>query len=50
MFNIFKEFIVFLLTKKKYYLIPLIIIMFLLATIMVTGPGSPLAPFIYAVF
>lgn len=50
MLDIFKEFISFLLHKKKYYLIPLVVIMFLLGAILFTAPGSPLTPFIYAIF
>jgi hypothetical protein len=50
MLEIFKEFISFLLNKKKYYLIPLMIIMFLLGALLFVAPGSPVAPFIYAIF
>ena len=50
MFEIFKEFIGFLLTKKKYYLIPIAIILFAFGVILVTSQGSILAPYIYAIF
>ena len=50
MFNIIKEFFVFLLTKKKYYLIPIAVIMIIFGIILVTSQGSVFAPFIYTFF
>lgn len=45
-----KEFFGFLKTRKKYWLIPLVIILLLLSLVMVLTQGSALAPFIYSVF
>ena len=50
MYNILKEFINFLLTRKKYYLLPILLLLFIFGLIIVTGSGSPLTPYIYAVF
>jgi hypothetical protein len=50
MYNILKEFINFLLTRKKYYLLPILLLLFIFGFIIVTGSGSPLTPYIYAVF
>lgn len=46
----FREFWIFIKTRKKYWLIPLIILLFLIGTIVVLTAGSALAPFIYSVF
>lgn len=46
----FKEFWIFIKTRKKYWLIPLIILLFLIGAIVVLTAGSALAPFIYSVF
>jgi hypothetical protein len=40
----------FLRTRKKYWLIPLVIAMFLLGLLLVTAKGSAAAPFIYTLF
>jgi hypothetical protein len=49
-----KEFIpelwTFLKTRKKFWLLPLIIILLFLGIILIYGGGSALAPFIYALF
>jgi hypothetical protein len=44
------EFIAFLRVRKKYFLIPVILILFLIAGLMVLTGGSALAPFIYTLF
>ena len=41
---------VFLKTRKKYWLWPLIIILLLLGMLIVLSGGSALAPFIYTLF
>jgi len=41
---------VFLKTRKKYWLWPLIIILLLLGILIVLSGGSALAPFIYTLF
>jgi len=45
-----KELWVFLKTRKKYWLWPLIIILLLLGVLIVLSGGSALAPFIYTLF
>ena len=49
-FLILKEFINFLVNRKKYYLIPILLLLFIFGIIIVTGSGSSLTPYIYAVF
>jgi len=48
--SIFKEFMVFLKEHKKFWLIPIVIILLLLGFLIVLGQGSALAPFIYTIF
>ncbi|MEL7587160.1 MAG: DUF5989 family protein [Prolixibacteraceae bacterium] len=48
--NILKEFATFLWQEKKYWLWPLMIVLFLFGTLMVFTEGSALAPFIYSLF
>lgn len=45
--GIFKEFLHFLLHEKKYWLIPLIVILLILVGLMVLMENSPIVPFIY---
>lgn len=45
-----KELFLFLKTRKKYWLIPLIIILILMGGLIVLAGGSALAPFIYSLF
>ncbi len=44
------EFWTFLRVRKKWWLLPIIIIMALMGTLMVFAQGSALAPFIYTIF
>jgi hypothetical protein len=46
----FKELFLFLKTRKKFWLMPLIIILLLLAFIIVLTSVPALAPFIYTLF
>jgi uncharacterized membrane protein YjdF len=48
--QILREFIGFLAHRKKYWLMPIILILFLFGLIIVTGQGSVLTPFIYTMF
>ena len=50
MFSILKEFISFIVKKRKYYLIPILLILLAFGAIIVTSQGSSVAPFIYAIF
>lgn len=45
-----KEFWMFLRTRKKYWLVPLTVILLLLGALIVLSGGSALAPFIYSLF
>jgi hypothetical protein len=46
----FKEFFLFLRSRKKYWLIPLILMLILISAIVVLTASSALAPFIYSLF
>lgn len=48
--GIVKEFFQFLFSKKKYWLIPVIIILLLLGILVVLTEGTAIAPFIYTLF
>ena len=50
MIDFFREFIQFLGQRKKYWLIPTIVMMLLLSIVIVMTQGSALAPFIYSLF
>ena len=45
-----KEFITFLVIRKKYWLLPIIIAIFLLGGLIILSQGSAVAPFIYTIF
>jgi len=45
-----KEFIAFLKARKKYWLLPTIIILFLFGGVIILSQGSVVAPFIYTIF
>jgi uncharacterized protein DUF5989 len=44
------ELIEFLLARKKYWLIPIILVTMLFGGLLVLSKGSAIAPFIYTVF
>lgn len=44
------ELLKYILSKKKYYLIPVIVFIFTLGFLIVISKGSTFAPFIYAIF
>jgi len=46
----FKELWGFLKTRKKWWLLPIIIALFLLGLLIMLTEGSAVAPFIYALF
>jgi hypothetical protein len=48
--EIVKEFWDFIKVRKKWWLAPIIIILFLLGALIVLTEGSALAPFIYTLF
>ena len=47
---IFIEIIQFLLKRKKYWLIPILLIMFILGGLIILTEGTAVAPFIYTIF
>ena len=48
--SFFKDLYGFLKTRKKFWLLPMIIVLLLFGALMILGEGSALAPFIYTVF
>jgi hypothetical protein len=45
-----REFISFLRVRKKYWLVPVFLVMLLLGALLVLTKGSVVAPFIYTLF
>jgi len=45
-----KEFFLFLKERKKYWLLPVLIISLILGGLLVLTQGTALAPFIYTIF
>ena len=45
-----KELFDFMRTRKKYWLAPIVIILFLFGGLIAVSQGSAIAPFIYAIF
>ena len=45
-----KEFFEFLIVRKKYWLIPILIVLVLFGALIVLSQGSAIAPFIYTIF
>lgn len=45
-----KDLWAFMKARKKFWLLPIILIMLLLGTVIVLGQGSAIAPFIYTLF
>jgi hypothetical protein len=50
MIDFIKEFFEFLLVRKKYWLLPIIIVLALFGFIIVLSQGTAVAPFIYTIF
>jgi len=47
MWQLAKEFILFLRQEKKWWLIPLVVLLLILGAIIIFGSGSVLAPLMY---
>tara|TARA_Y100001980_G_C14446516_1_gene231346 strand:+ start:529 stop:678 length:150 start_codon:yes stop_codon:yes gene_type:complete len=45
-----KEFLEFLMIRKKYWLLPIIIVLILFGGLIVLTQGTAIAPFIYTIF
>ena len=50
MLSFFQEFWSFLRERKKYWLIPIVIVLALFGALIVLTQGSAIAPFIYTIF
>tara|TARA_Y100000996_G_C22365713_1_gene578832 strand:- start:173 stop:325 length:153 start_codon:yes stop_codon:yes gene_type:complete len=50
MLSFLKEFYSFLKERKKYWLLPIIIVLALFGALIVLSQGSVVAPFIYTIF
>lgn len=50
MLKVFWELLTFLLARKKYWLLPIMLVLALLGGLVVLGKGSAVAPFIYTIF
>jgi len=50
MIEFIKEFFEFLKERKKYWLMPIITVLFLFGVLIVLSQGSVVAPFIYTFF
>ena len=50
MFDFFKEFLDFLKVRKKYWLLPILIVLVLFGSLIVLSKGTVVAPFIYTLF
>ena len=50
MISLLKELWLFLRTRKKFWLLPMLIVMVILGGLIVLGQGSAVAPFIYTLF
>jgi hypothetical protein len=49
-FGIVKEFFAFVKARKRYWLVPVIVILVLLGILIVVSEYSAIAPFIYTLF
>lgn len=49
-FSVLAEYFRFLKEEKKYWMIPIAFLLFLIGTLVVLLEGSAVAPFIYAIF
>jgi Family of unknown function (DUF5989) len=45
-----RELMEFLLARKKYWMIPVVVLMVLIGGLLVMSQGSAVAPFIYTIF
>jgi hypothetical protein len=48
--SLLREFWAFMRVRKKWWLLPIIIVMLLVGSLLVFAQGSALAPFIYTIF
>jgi hypothetical protein len=50
MIEFLKEFLDFLKVRKKYWLLPILIVLVLFGVLIVLSQGTAVAPFIYTIF
>ena len=50
MIDFFKEFWDFIKVRKKYWLLPVLIILVLFGSLIILSQGTVVAPFIYTIF
>lgn len=50
MIDFIKEFFEFLLTRKKYWLYPILLVLMFFGVLIVLSQGTAVAPFIYTIF
>ena len=50
MISFLKEFVIFLMQRRKYWLFPILIVLVLLGGLIILSQGSAVAPFIYTIF
>ena len=50
MLSFLQEFFVFLKERKKYWLLPIVIVLTIFGALIVLSQGSAVAPFIYTIF
>jgi hypothetical protein len=50
MIEFLKEFLNFLKVRKKYWLVPIMIVLLLFGMLFVVSQGTAVAPFIYTIF
>ncbi len=50
MLELFKELIVFIIKKRKFVLIPIIIVSLLIGTFLILSQGTAYAPLLYTIF
>ncbi len=48
--SLFREFWAFMRARKKFWLLPIVVVMVLVGALLVFAQGSALAPFIYTIF
>jgi len=50
MWDLLKDLWAFLRVRKKFWLVPIVVVLVLLGALLVLGQGSAIAPFIYTTF
>jgi hypothetical protein len=50
MFDLLKDLFAFMRERKKFWLLPVILVMVVLGALLVLAQGSAIAPFIYTLF